>query len=124
MLFTTHQYLFFFVLVFAAYWAMPWQRARVYLLLAASFFFYATWNEWLALLVTGTATLDFLLARGIEGAKTRRGKRALVLLSVGVNLGVLAYFKYANFFLDSLYDALRQAGVNSPPPHLNVIVPF
>ena len=124
MLFHTYQYLVFFVAVFVVYWGLPWPRARVYLLLAASFAFYATWNEWLALLITGTATVDFLLARRIETARSARGRKILVLVSVAVNLGVLAYFKYANFFLDSLTAALHRVGVDSPPAHLNVIVPF
>ena len=124
MLFHTHQYLIFFVAVFIAYWAMPWHRGRVYLLLASSLFFYATWNEWLALLVGATATIDFLIAHRIESARSKAVKRAYLGISLAVNLGVLAYFKYANFFLDSLYEALRVAGVTSPPPHLNVLVPF
>src|SRR5206468_4763324 len=97
MWFQTHQYLFFFVAVFAIYWAMPWKRPRVYLLLAASFYFYATWNQWLALLVTGTATLDWLLARGMDAAKTRRRARLFMWTSIGVNLGVLCTFNYFNF---------------------------
>src|SRR5829696_10486876 len=103
MLFTTHQYLIFFGAVFAVYWAIPWPRMRVYLLLAASFFFYATWNQWLALLVTGTATLDWLLARAMDTAKTRRRARLYMWTSISVNLGVLCTFKYFNFFLDNLY---------------------
>jgi len=122
MLFTTHQYLIFFVAVFALYWAMPWPRLRIYLLLAASFYFYATWNQWLALLVTGTATLDYILARWIEAAPSRRVGRLLVAVSIGVNLGVLCYFKYVNFFLDSLYQAI---GVMPKDRYLlEVIVPF
>ncbi|MBO0696987.1 MAG: MBOAT family protein [Zavarzinella sp.] len=124
MLFTTHQYLIFFVIVFTLYWAMPWPRLRIYLLLAASFYFYATWNQWLALLVTGTATLDYLLARGIDAARSRQLARFFTGVSICVNLGVLCYFKYTNFFLDSLFQALRAAGVTSPTPVLHVIVPF
>ncbi|HVK12073.1 MAG TPA: MBOAT family protein [Gemmataceae bacterium] len=124
MLFHTYQYLIFFVAVGGLYWSLPWPRARVYLLVAASFVFYSAWNEWLALLVAGTATLDFLLALRIESARTTRGKKLLVWLSVAVNLGVLGYFKYANFFLDSLQAALHRVGVESPPAHLNLIVPF
>jgi alginate O-acetyltransferase complex protein AlgI len=124
MLFTTHQYLIFFVAVFAAYWAMPWPRARVYLLLAASFYFYATWNEWLALLVTGTATLDYFLARGIDASTDRRVRRAFAGLSIGVNLGVLCFFKYMNFFLDSLFEAFRAAGAEASFTPMKLIIPF
>lgn len=106
LLFTNHQYLIFFVVVFALYWAMPWKRPRVYLLLAASYFFYATFNQWLAVIVVGTATLDWLLALGIEKTKGRIYARLLMLTSLAVNLTVLCYFKYANFFLDSIYFAV------------------
>jgi alginate O-acetyltransferase complex protein AlgI len=124
MLFPTHEYLIFFVIVFTAYWAMPWKRPRIYLLLAASFYFYAVWNHWLALLVTGTATLDWILAQGIERAKSRRVGRLFMVASILVNLGVLCYFKYVNFFLGSLYDVMNAAGVKFSPMLLDVIVPF
>jgi alginate O-acetyltransferase complex protein AlgI len=122
MLFTTHQYLIFFLIVFAVYWAMPWPRLRVYLLLAASFYFYASWNQWLALLVTGTATLDYVLARGMNATDRRGLRRLFAGTSIGVNLGVLFFFKYTNFFLESLYQAF-----SIPEDErflLSVIVPF
>src|SRR5438105_13808499 len=50
MLFCSQAFLLFFLAVFAIYWAMPWQRPRIWLLLVASFCFYASWNKWLALL--------------------------------------------------------------------------
>ncbi|HEX3150579.1 MAG TPA: MBOAT family O-acyltransferase [Gemmataceae bacterium] len=122
MLFTTHQYLIFFVVVFTVYWAMPWQRLRVYLLLAASFYFYATWNQWLALLVTGTATLDYFLARGIDSVQRRGLRRFFAGTSIAVNLGVLGFFKYTNFFLSSLYEAFNIAEADRYL--LKVIIPF
>src|SRR5262245_15311803 len=59
MLFTSREYLLFLLAVFTLYWALPWHRVRVWLLLAASFWFYASWNSWLALLVCASASLDF-----------------------------------------------------------------
>src|SRR6188508_1513327 len=99
MLFCSFDYLFFFLLVFSAYWALPWRRARLLLLLAASFYFYASWNKWLALIIFGSTGLDYCLARGIEALRPLRWRRALMVLSVIANLGLLCYFKYANFFL-------------------------
>ncbi len=124
MLFHTQAYFVFFLLVWAVYWARPWHRGRVYWLLIASIYFYATWNKWLALLVFGTATIDYLLALAIERAKSRRVGRAFVVLSLTVNLGVLCYFKYRGFFLDSLREGLASVGVTSAIPHLELIVPF
>src|SRR5438270_13125680 len=66
MLFCSQAFLLFFLAVFAIYWAMPWQRPRIWLLLVASFCFYASWNKWLALLIGVSTTCDYLLARGLE----------------------------------------------------------
>src|SRR5262245_61086032 len=105
MLFCTQQFLAFFVIVFVAYWVIPWPRARIWLLLVSSFYFYASWNLSLALIVLGTASLDWVLAQAIERAKSRPSSPAgkfFMLVSICVNLGVLCYFKYVNFFIDLL----------------------
>src|SRR5437763_12587705 len=109
MLFCTQQFLAFFTIIFVVYWSLPWPRIRIWLLLTASFYFYATFNPWLALIVVGTASLDYLLARGIEAAKSKPSSPAgkyFMVASICVNLGVLCYFKYANFFLESLRHGL------------------
>jgi alginate O-acetyltransferase complex protein AlgI len=124
MLFCTQQFLVFFLIVFTVYWITPWPRVRVWLLLAASFYFYGSWNVWLAFLVTGTASMDWLLARGIESASSRRTRKLLMLTSISMNLGVLCYFKYANFFLDSLREGLEAAGASASLPILSVILPI
>jgi alginate O-acetyltransferase complex protein AlgI len=124
MLFCTQKFLLFFLVVFTVYWTLPWARARIWLLLAASVFFYASWNKWLCVLVVGTATLDFVIARGLDVVRSDRGRRALLLLSIGTNLGVLGYLKYANFFLDSLYELMNRWGAHVAAPILPVIVPI
>jgi alginate O-acetyltransferase complex protein AlgI len=123
MLFCTQQFLLFFTLVFAAYWALPWHRARVWCLLGASFYFYASWNRWLALIVVVSTTLDYFLALGIQASVATWRRRALVSASVCANLGLLCYFKYANFFLDSLRDLLHSCGAAASLPTLSVILP-
>src|SRR5262249_26543582 len=69
MLFCSREFLVFFFVVFAVYWAVPWPRVRVWLLLVASFYFYASWNLSLACLIFVSTILDYCLARGIEGLK-------------------------------------------------------
>ena len=61
--FCSLQFLTFAVTIFAIYWSLPWNRARVWLLILASFGFYATWSEQLAFIVLVSATL---------GSTTRR----------------------------------------------------
>ncbi len=123
MLFCTQKFLFFFLGVFTVYWLLPWHRLRVWLLLGASYYFYASWNPLLAGLIFLTATLDYTIARALEAGTSPRRRRALLAVSLGANVGLLVYFKYANFFLDSLGDCLRSAGVTVPLPVLSVIVP-
>ncbi len=127
--FHTQGFLLFFLVVGIAYWLIPkkWNTARVWLLVIASFHFYAAWNASLAFLVTGTATLDYLLARGIERAPNRRVKLGLVISSIVMNLGILVYFKYRGFFLNELHDLLDvvggTAGFSRLSP-LDILIPF
>ncbi len=111
--FCTQQFALFFLLVLGVYWLMPWHRARVYLLLAASIYFYASWNPYLALLIVVSTTIDFFLAHGIEATKVQRWKKLLLTINICGNLGLLCYFKYTNFFLDSIKETLLAAGLDA-----------
>ena len=138
--FQTQGFLLFFLLVAALYWVLPavvglvaplskrnWNTYRVWLLVIASFHFYAAWNATLAFLVTGTATLDYLFARGMDAAPSRRLKRVLMWSSIAMNLGVLAYFKYRGFFLNELNTALANFGFDPGYATLQpwqILIPF
>jgi alginate O-acetyltransferase complex protein AlgI len=82
------------------------------LLLLASFYFYASWNKWLAVIVFGSTFMDYWVGRGLEATNRTPWRRLLLLASLAVNLGLLCYFKYANFFLQSLFESLRLAGIS------------
>ncbi len=122
MLFCTPPFWAFFFVVFAAYWAMPWHRGRVLLLLAASIWFYASWNSRLAILLCVSTLGDYLIARGMEATSSPRLRKSLLLISLTANLGILCYFKYANFFLASLAEAARAWGLTLSLPVLQVVM--
>jgi alginate O-acetyltransferase complex protein AlgI len=124
MFFCSRTFCLFFAVVFGAYWLLPWQRARVVVLLIASYAFYASWNHWLALLIVGSTSLDYFLALGLEATHSPRQRCLLLFLSLAANLGLLFYFKYANFFLDSLNQLLMGLGLERAFPHLQVLVPI
>jgi alginate O-acetyltransferase complex protein AlgI len=124
MLFCSSAFLLFFLVVFSVYWALPWPRARVWLLVGASLYFYASWNAQLALVILASTTFDYVVARGIEVSASSRKRRWLAALSVVSNLGLLCYFKYMNFFLASLEQSLRLAGASVSFPLLSVILPI
>jgi alginate O-acetyltransferase complex protein AlgI len=124
MLFCTWQFCAFFTIVFIVYWSLPWRLARVYLLLGASLFFYAAWNKWLALVLVVSSLVDYLLAVGIDAWPERpRLRWLLVILSVVANLGLLCYFKYANFFLRSIEESAQLLALTASLPVLNVLLP-
>jgi alginate O-acetyltransferase complex protein AlgI len=123
LLFCSLQFCLFFLIVFVAYWAVSWQRGRALLLLAASIYFYACWNRWLALLLCGSTCVDYLLAHGMERTADARLRKGLLMISLVGNLGLLCYFKYVNFFLGSLEEAARSCGWSVSMPVLQVVLP-
>ncbi len=121
MLFPTFAFLVFFLVVFAVYWALPGHRARKAWLLVASVYFYASWNPWLVGLIAFSAAVDFVMALVLERVESPGRRRLLLVLSISTNLGLLVYFKYVNFFLDSAGTLL-----GLPPGRfaVNVILPL
>jgi alginate O-acetyltransferase complex protein AlgI len=124
MLFCSQQFFLFFTIIFVTYWALPWHRVRVWLLLAASFYFYASWNKWLAGIICISTAMDYLVARGMQASSSSTWRKLLLGMSLVANLGLLFYFKYANFFLDSLQATLRAVGAETSFRPLSVILPI
>jgi hypothetical protein len=124
LLFNSAEFFVFFTVVFAAYWAMPWHRARMWFLLAASYYFYASWNPRLAGVVCASSIIDWLIGLALERLAGHRTRKSLVVGSVCMNLGLLFYFKYANFFLANAGDALHRAGFATILPVLQVVLPI
>ena len=124
MLFNSTVFLGFFALVYGLYLALRRShRAQNALLLAASYAFYGWWDwRFLALLGLSTA-VDFAAGLGIERAGGEGGRRRLLVLSVGVNLGVLACFKYLDFFADGLIRLAGLFGLSLGPVTLDLVLP-
>src|SRR5262245_21913611 len=122
--FNSSQFVLFFGVVFACYWLLPWARVRLWLLLAASVYFYACASKWLALIVVASTTVAYFLARGIDSSRSQRARKLLLTINVIGNLGLLCYFKYVNFFLDSIRLGLEHVGAAASLPVLKVIVPI
>jgi alginate O-acetyltransferase complex protein AlgI len=124
MLFPTFQFLIFFSVTFGVYWCLKWHRARMGWLLFASCYFYMSWNPWLILLILCSAGIDFFAALVLERASAPWSRRSILVGSISTNLGLLAYFKYANFFLDTTGRALGWFGLEWANPLLQVALPL
>jgi alginate O-acetyltransferase complex protein AlgI len=124
MVFSSVEFIVSFVVLLMVYWALPGRRTRVWLLLGASFAFYSLWNHWLALIVCVSTGLDFLLALRLEASTVPWQRKLLLGISLAANLGLLSYFKYLNFFLDSLFATLHAVGYHGSYQPLQLFVPL
>ena len=82
-------------------------------MLAASIYFYTSWNQWLALLICVSTAMDYVVALGMDRSSVAWRRKLLFGTSLVANLSLLCYFKYANFFLASLEQALHAAGAQA-----------
>jgi D-alanyl-lipoteichoic acid acyltransferase DltB (MBOAT superfamily) len=111
MLFNSYPFIFIFLPITflgARILSLVSQRYVVWWLVIASLFFYAYWNPPFVTLLLGSAIFNYLMAQFIERALVNhydQRKRYLLIFAVIINLAILAYFKYTNFFLESVYTA-------------------
>ena len=122
MLFNSWMFPPFLVVVLTLYFVL-WHRGQNIMLLLASYFFYACWDwRFLGLLMLSTST-DWTLANLISHQPSRQIAKMYVATSVAINLTFLGFFKYFNFFVDSLSALLGVFGVTGLEAHLQVILP-
>ncbi|HEY4215977.1 MAG TPA: MBOAT family protein [Gemmatimonadaceae bacterium] len=122
MLFNSLEFLLFFPLVTAVYFALP-HRGRISWLLIASCYFYSAFIPGYLLILFVLIGVDYTAGLLIEPAKGRR-RRAILIVSLAANLGILCVFKYFNFAganITALFEFLRLPWV---VPHLSIILPI
>jgi len=124
MLFNSFIFFIFLAVVFGAYLLLPSRRARVIFLLVASYFFYGYWDwRFTSLLAISTLT-DFAVGLGMEKSEDKQKRKRLLFISCLINLGILGFFKYFNFFLDSAQAMAGSLGLNAASLHLKLILPL
>ena len=117
-------YLLFLAVTLCGYWLLAQRRLlRLTLVAVASCVFYMAWTPHYILLLLLATVVDYTVGRGMAAARSQRAKRAWLGLSLTVNLGLLATFKYYNFFAEATAQSLAAFGVHVQPAHLNVILP-
>jgi alginate O-acetyltransferase complex protein AlgI len=101
MLFTQPIFIVFFAIVFTAYWLVPSNRVRKIGLLVASYIFYGAWDwRFLGLIFVSTC-IDYLVGYKLKNIEAPRRRTSWLWLSICANLGILGFFKYYNFFVES-----------------------
>jgi len=122
-IFTQPVFLLFFLVTLSVYWSLRTNGSRKVWLCLASYFFYGYWDyRFLALIFFCTA-FDFLTARALERQTDERRRKLFITLSICVNLGVLGFFKYFNFFVDSAVALANALGWSGSAPTLRILLP-
>src|SRR5205085_7694330 len=109
MVFNSLQFVWFFVAVYALYRVLP-HRAQNWLLLIASYYFYAAWDWRFLGLLIGTTLVDYSVARYLSRTDSPARRKAALVCSLIFNLGVLGFFKYFNFFAANLNHVTQSFG--------------
>lgn len=122
MLFNTLVFWLFFILVYLLYRVLPHRRQNG-LLLLASYVFYGWWDWRFLGLIWLSTIVDYVSARMIETAHRGGRRRAWLVTSVVVNLGLLGLFKYFDFFASSLARLMQVAGLHADDVTLSIVLP-
>ncbi len=122
MLFNSIDYLIFFPVVVALYFAMP-VKWRWLLLLIASYFFYMCWKAEYVILIMISTLVDYFAALKMGQMTSRKKKKPYLVLSILVNLGMLVGFKYLNFFTESTNMLFREFNIDQQWPLFNILLP-
>ena len=120
MTFHSLPFVIFFPLVLGLYWLLP-HRAQNALLLLASYVFYGFVHPWFVGIMLVSTTVDYWAGKRMEDDPPH--KKRYLLASLCVNLGMLGFFKYFNFFIDNVRMLLSSAGLHAPFPTLEIILP-
>jgi alginate O-acetyltransferase complex protein AlgI len=122
-LFNSLTFVVFFAVVLALH-AMPFPwRAKKVNLLVASYLFYAAWNPPFVVLLWISTMVDWYVAKAIFRAETRARRRAFLVVSLLVNLGILGYFKYGGFLLENWSALMAGIGVDWASPAWDIVLP-
>jgi alginate O-acetyltransferase complex protein AlgI len=126
MLFNSLAFVFFFLVVFLLYWFVFNRdlKQQNLLLLIASLFFYSCWDWRFLVLLLFSISLDFFTGYKIYiNSKKKLVKKFWLWLSILLNLGLLGFFKYFNFFIDNFSELLTFIGLKSNVGLLEIILP-
>ena len=125
MLFNSFSFGFFLIITYLLYWIIFNRNIKVrnLFILAASYFFYGFWNWKLLILIVIVSATDFIFGALIHKEERTARRKLYLASSLIINLGILGFFKYCNFFIDSFYSLLHLFGSSASFTPLNIILP-
>lgn len=125
MLFNSIEFLLFLPFMFGVYWFVLNNNLSIQnlLLVVGSYVFYAWWDVRFLALIIFSSFLDFFIGKQMAASDNNTYRKGLLFISIFFNLGMLFFFKYFNFFIDSWIAAWQAIGVTFEPFTLQIILP-
>ncbi len=124
MLFNSLEFTIFLPIVFLLYWLLARSvKQQNLLLLVASYIFYAWWDWRFLALLWFSSCVDYYVGLALSRSTRLLNRRLLLGTSIFVNIGLLLFFKYVNFFADSFVDAFTLLGRSFEVQRLYIILP-
>ena len=134
MLFNSIEYQLFFPFVIMLYFLIPMKYVRIkqIWLLAVSYYFYMSWNAKYVVLIAISTVITYACGIIMEAIDTdnessaemkARGKKTVIAAGFIINLAILFYFKYTNFFMESIEDVVSIFGVKITAPRFDILLP-
>ena len=124
MLFTTPEFIIFFISVLAVISAIKFRRFQHLFIVGSSYFFFYFSNNYLITLLIFSTLLDFYVGKAIYAAKDKKRKKILLISSLAGNLGLLGFFKYADFAILQFNILGQELNLNPDIPFLNLALPI
>ena len=125
MLFNSIDFAVFLPLVFVLYWFVCHKQLNIQnaLLVVASYVFYGWWDYRFLALIVFSSVLDFWIGTQLKTTAHLKKRKALLWVSICINLGFLGVFKYYNFFVENFTAAFSLFGHSISPSTLDIILP-
>jgi alginate O-acetyltransferase complex protein AlgI len=125
MLFNSIEFAIFLPIVFLMYWFVFNKNIQLqnFFIVAASFFFYGWWDWRFLLLMITSASVDFFVGIKLKNQDNTSKRKILLIASLIVNLGILGFFKYFNFFVSNFVEAFSFFGIRLDINTLKVVLP-
>ena len=125
MIFNSLEFAIFLPVVFLLYWLVLGRKRKAQngFLVIASYVFYGWWDWRFLSLIWVSTLVDFVAGRAMHASDDPSRRRFWLWCSLATNLGMLGFFKYAGFFVDSFVDLLGSLGVQATAGPLGIILP-
>ena len=125
MIFNSIDFGIFLPLVFCCYWFL-FQRslsAQNLFIVIVSYVFYGWWDYRFLSLLFFSSLVDYMVGVGLSRTEAPSRRKLLLIISLTINLGLLGFFKYFNFFIDSFTEAFTFFGYTISETSLEIVLP-